>query len=227
MLIFNQHKVTSSKSRFRQGRTEMHQVVIQAKSLSKSSTGSWSLRRLKNVPHPFCVDPQGRLGLLSSSCCRWKRGENRPRSRGAGLRFHRAAGNKREGCNLPRSHLIPWQVSRLPLATGSRFLPRRLAGFTTEPPNLLNSFSGHAGGAARERRRLEASRAQRRFRSENTGVWRFTYLQGWKPDRDRTRASQPSFKDRRGTDLWRRNIRKVQNTLFFLLQHFGGKYYNF
>lgn len=158
-LIFNQHKVTiqhNSKCRFRQGR-------IGDSSLSKSSTGSWSLRMFQNVPHPLRVDPQGRLRLLSSSCCRWKCWENR--SRDAGLRFHRAAGNKREGCNLPRSHLIPWQVSRLPLATGSRFLPHRLAGFTTELPNLLNSFSGHAGGAARERRRLEASRTRLQFRS--------------------------------------------------------------
>lgn len=48
-----------------------------------------------------------------------------------------------------------------PPASGHRkAVPPPLAGFTTEPPNLLNSF----GGAARERR-IEASRAQRRFGS--------------------------------------------------------------
>lgn len=34
---------------------------------------------------------------------------------------------QREDCNLSRSHLILRQVSRLPLATGSQFLPHRLA----------------------------------------------------------------------------------------------------
>lgn len=73
----------------------------------------------------------------------------------AGLRFHRAAGHQRgrgRAVISPDPPLIPWWVSRRPLATGSRFLPHRLAAFfSPEQPNLLNSFSGHAGGAAGRR----------------------------------------------------------------------------
>lgn len=83
---------------------------------------------------------------------------------------------EREGCNLSLSHLIPWQVSRLPLATGSRFL----AGFSVELPKLLNSFSGHAGGAAGRGgdsgfKGQEASRSYCQFSSKEES-WRSTVI---------------------------------------------------